>query len=35
MAINAVLAIIADGRRAMSCILQRGSRNKIFSPLLY
>ena len=31
---NAVLAIIADGRR-VSIVLQRGSRNKFYSRLLY
>jgi hypothetical protein len=31
---NAVLAIIADGGRAI-IIIGRGSRNKLFSPLVY
>ncbi len=32
---NAVLAIIADGRRAIVVIYREGSRNKLISPLLY
>ena len=35
MAINAVLAIIADGGRAIVVIYREGSRNKLISPLLY
>ncbi len=32
---NAVLAIIADGGRAIIVIYREGSRNKLTSPLLY
>ncbi len=32
---NAVLAIIADGGRAIVVIYREGSRNKLISPLLY
>jgi hypothetical protein len=32
---NAVLAIIADGGRAIVAIYKEGSRNKLISPLLY
>ena len=32
---NAVLAIIADGGRAIIVIYREGSRNKLISPLLY
>ena len=32
---NAVLAIIADGGRAIVAIYREGSRNKLISPLLY
>jgi hypothetical protein len=32
---NAVLAIIANGGQAIVANLQRGSRNKLFSPLVY
>jgi hypothetical protein len=32
---NAVLAIIADGRQAIVVIYREGSRNKLISPLLY
>ncbi len=32
---NAVLAIIADGGRAIVVIYSDGSRNKLISPLLY
>jgi hypothetical protein len=32
---HAVLAIIADGGRAIVVIYREGSRNKLISPLLY
>jgi hypothetical protein len=32
---NAVVAIIADGGRAIIVIYREGSRNKLISPLLY
>jgi hypothetical protein len=32
---NAVLAIIVDGRRAIVVVYREGSRNKLISPLLY
>ncbi len=32
---NAVLAVIADYRRAIIVIYREGSRNKLISPLLY
>jgi hypothetical protein len=32
---NAALAIIADGGRAIIVIYREGSRNKLISPLLY
>jgi hypothetical protein len=33
--VNAILAIIADGRRAIVVIYREGNRNKSISPLLY